>query len=150
MASTSTSTAKATEYRGKSRRAPGAFKLWRGGLFAAVTAAFMACAAGLAYLLLLTDPAAGVNLAVFYALIGFGAFFGIWAAGYAVRRMLQPDGEHPADSWPCTRQALLGASAIMISLFLLREGWFGIPAVVSTAVGVIAAEATFTWLALRD
>ena len=150
MATTSTSTAKATEYGGKSRRARGAFILWRGGLFAAVTTAFIACAAGLVYLLLLTDPSAGVNLAVFYALIGFGAFFGIWAGGYSVRRTLQPDGEHPADSWPCTRQALLGASAVMISLFLLRAGWFGIPAVLSIALAVIAAEAAFAWRALRD
>ena len=64
--------------------------------------------------------------------------------------MLQPDGEHPADSWPCTRQALLGASAVMISLFLLRAGWFGIPAVLSIALAVIAAEAAFAWRALRD
>ena len=149
MASSTTSNSRTTEYRGKTRGARRAFYVWRRGLLLAVISAFLLCVAGITYLLLFTHPSSGANLPAFYALAGFGSFFGIWSGGYLLRRLAEPDREHPADSWPCTRQALVGAIGIMIGLLLARAGWLGVPAILLLAVCVLGAEAALTWLSIR-
>lgn len=111
--------------------------------------AFFICLAAIIYLLLFTDPNSGPNIAAFYALAGFGSFFGIWSGGYLLRRLAEPDREHPADSWPCTRQALLGATGIMMAMLLARTGLLGVPTILLIAVCVLGAETALTWLAIR-
>ena len=115
----------------------------------AVVAALLSCLAGIAYLLLFTHPHSDGNLPAFYALTGFGSFFGLWSGGYVLRRLAEPYRAHPADCWPCTRQALLGSIGIMISLFLVPTGRLGVPAVLLIAVGIVGAEAALTWRAMR-
>ena len=147
MPSSATTT---TEYRGRSRRAGRLFVAWRRGLFLAVSLGFLACTGGIVYLLLFTDPRVSINQLAFYLLAGFGGLFGFWSGGYWVRLKLSPEGEHPRDSWPCTRQALLGASGVMTAFLAMRSGSLGIPAVVLTAAAMVALEAFFTWLGAKD
>ena len=115
----------------------------------AVGAALGLCVVGMAYLLLFTHPYSGGNLQAFYALAGFGSFFGLWLGGYMLRKLAEPYRVHPADCWPCTRQALLGAVGIMISLFLAPTGKLGVPAVLLIAIGIVGAEGVLTWHAMR-
>ena len=149
MASSPPPNSRATEYRGKTRGVHKAFYVWRQSLVLAVLAALVLCLAGIIYLLLFTHPYSGGNLPAFYALTGFGSFFGLWSGGYLLRRLAEPYRAHPADCWPCTRQALLGSIGIMISLFLAPTGRLGVPAVLLIAVGVVGAEAALTWRAMR-
>ena len=143
------SSSRATEYRGKTRGVHRPFYVWRQSLVLAVVAALLSCLAGIAYLLLFTHPHSDGNLPAFYALTGFGSFFGLWSGGYVLRRLAEPYRAHPADCWPCTRQALLGSIGIMISLFLVPTGRLGVPAVLLIAVGIVGAEAALTWRAMR-
>ena len=71
------SSSRATEYRGKTRGVHRPFYVWRQSLVLAVVAALLLCLAGIAYLLLFTHPHSDGNLPAFYALTGFGSFFGL-------------------------------------------------------------------------
>ncbi len=150
MATSTPSSSRATQYRGKTRGEGKAYYVWRRSLLLAVLAALGLCFAGVIYLLLFTHPHSDGNLPAFYALIGFGSFFGLWSGGYLLRRLAEPYRAHPADCWPCTRQALLGAIGIMISLLLAPTGRLGVPAVLLIAVGLVGAEAALTWRAMRS
>ena len=149
MASSMPPNLRATEYRGKTRGVHRAFYVWRRSLVQAVLVALLLCFVGIIYLLLFTHPYSGGNLRAFYALTGFGSFFGLWLGGYLLRRLAEPYRAHPADCGPCTRQALLGATGIMIGLLLAPTGRLGIPAVLLIAVGIVGAEAALTWRAMR-
>ncbi len=149
MASSTIPNSRTTEYRGKTRGVNKSFYVWRRSLVFAVGVALGLCVLGTLYLLLFTHPSIGGNLAAFYALAGFGSFFGLWLGGYMLRRLAEPYRAHPADCWPCTRQALLGSVGIMISLFLAPTGKLGVPAVLLIAVGIVGAEAALTWRAMR-
>ena len=139
----------ATEYRGKSRLPDRAFTFRRAFLLWAATLSAPACLLGIAALFLFANPADPANVIAFYALCAFGSFLGTWACGYWARLKIATDGEHPDDSWHCTRQALLVSLAVMTSLVLLRFGWFGVPAVIVIAVVMVGAESCSTWIGLR-
>lgn len=139
-----------TEYRGKSRRPGGFFAYRRTMLLWAATVVSPACLLGIAGLMLFTNPADVTNVIAFYALSAASAFFGVWAAGYWIRLLTAPDREHPADSWHCTRQALLATAMVMMSFLLLRSGLFGVPTIILVAGVVVAVELLFTWLGMRE
>ena len=149
MRATGASARTPTEYRGRSKR-PGRWFLRRRALLhGGVTAAFLGCGAGIVRLLLFADPALEENVRTLYILAGFGGLFGFWSVGYWIRLRLSPEGEHPHDSWPCTRQALLGASGMMAVLLTLRTGHLGIPAMLLIAGAALGAEVALTRLAPR-
>ena len=139
-----------TEYRGTSRGARRTFYRWRRILVVSVTIAALLCLAGTGYLLVFTHPSEDRNLAAFYTMTVFGSFFGIWSGGYLIRRLAEPDREHPQDTWPCTRQAGLGTLGLTISYLLLRAGWLNVATILMLAICVLAAEAGLIWISMRD